>query len=276
LQEEYAALAAHGFPVRYLEQAEVAATYPFSKPAAVLSGGDAEVNPFRLVHGLIAEAKAKGLRVFEQTEVSRSHRGDDGTVFYTADNRRIEAGHAVFATGYETQEMKANANAVLESSYAIATQPVGDFPGWTGRCLIWETARPYLYLRTTMDGRIIAGGFDEDIQDAAERDARLPAKTEQLLAEVRRLFPDLADLRAEYSWAATFGSTRDGLPLIGPQEGFPHCFFLMGYGGNGTVYSIIGAEIIADLIEKGSHPDAFLFRIDRPHRSRKQEGQAPF
>jgi glycine/D-amino acid oxidase-like deaminating enzyme len=208
--------------------------------------------------------------VFEQTEVRRSHRGEEATVFYTADNQRIEAEHAVFATGYETQEIKKNANAVMESSYAIATQPLADISGWPGRCLIWETARPYLYLRTTVDGRIVAGGFDEAILDAAERDACLPAKTERLLGEVRKLFPALTDLRAEYAWAATFGSTHDGLPLIGPQEGFPRCFFLMGYGGNGTVYSIIGAEIIADLIQKGEHPDAHLFRIDRPQRTMGQ------
>lgn len=270
LAEEYATLAKHGFPVRSLDREQVAEAYAFVKPAALIWEGDAEVNPFRLVHGLIAAAAAKGLRVYEQTEVRRSHEGEERAVFYTAGNQRIEAGHAVFATGYETQEIKANAQAILESSYAIATQPLADYPGWPGQCLIWETARPYLYLRTTVDGRIVAGGLDEATWDTAERDAHLPAKTEQLLAEVRRLFPGLPELRAEYSWAAAFGSTRDGLPLIGPQEGFPRSFFLMGYGGNGTVYSLFGAEIIADLIEKGAHPDAHLFRIDRPQRTMKQ------
>ena len=39
--------------------------------------------------------------------------------------------------------------------------------------LIWETARPYIYMRTTVDNRIIIGGLDEDTNIAQERDSKL-------------------------------------------------------------------------------------------------------
>jgi glycine/D-amino acid oxidase-like deaminating enzyme len=268
LRHEYALLQRYGFRVKLLEEEEVACSFPFRKPLAIYSAGDAEINPYRFAQSLIYTVSRKGARIYQNTEVKFLKADAGGVVFKTLSGKTITAEHAVYAAGYETQDIKANPNAVMESTYAIATQPLESFPGWPGRCLLWETARPYLYIRTTADNRIVAGGMDEATGIAEERDRMLRHKSDLLLEAVGKLFPGLPPLRAEYSWAAAFGSTHDGLPLIGPQEGFPRCFFSMGYGGNGTAYSYIGSMIIADYIEKGSSADAELFRIDRPSRSR--------
>ncbi|MEO3946081.1 FAD-dependent oxidoreductase [Gorillibacterium sp. CAU 1737] len=267
LQEEYETLARHGFPVSYLSGDELAARYSFRKPAAMLSQGDAELNPYRFVHSLADSLSKRGVSIHDQTSI-RHHKADNSCIrLYTDQGHCITAQYALFATGYETQEMKANPNAQIISSYVIATQPLEEFPDWPDRCLIWETARPYLYVRTTFDNRIVAGGLDEPIADPVERDRMLPRKKEQLLAEVQKLFPQLPPLRAEYGWAAAFGESHDGLPMIGAQEGYPRCFFSLGYGGNGSLYSLIAARINADLIEGKSNPDAEIFRIDRPTRT---------
>ncbi|WP_058300947.1 NAD(P)/FAD-dependent oxidoreductase [Gorillibacterium timonense] len=267
LQEEYEALSRFGFPVRYLDEADVASRYSFRKSAALLCQGDAEVNPFRITHALAQSAAENGMRIYELTEI-RHHKADDTCIrLYTDRGKCITAQYALFAAGYETQEMKRNANAQIISSYAIATQPLDAFPGWPDRCLIWETARPYLYVRTTVDNRIVAGGMDEATADPEERDRQLPLKKKRLIAEVQKLFPELPPLRAEYGWAAAFGETHDGLPMIGEQLGFPRCYFTMGYGGNGSLYSLIAARINADLIEGKPNPDAALFRIDRPTKT---------
>lgn len=61
------------------------------------------------------------------------------------------------------------------STWAFSTKPQARIlSGWRG--LIWEAADPYLYIRTTADGRLLVGGEDEDIDDEASRDALLPAK----------------------------------------------------------------------------------------------------
>ena len=52
--------------------------------------------------------------------------------------------------------------------------------------MIWEASDPYLYLRTTPDGRILCGGEDEEFSDEAARDALLPRKTATLQAQARR------------------------------------------------------------------------------------------
>ncbi|MCD1258673.1 FAD-binding oxidoreductase [Paenibacillus athensensis] len=262
LRKEYELLAHSGFPVEYLESEQIERRFGFRKPGAMYSQGDAEINPFRLAAALVQQAHEQGMRVYEQTEVLH-HTFDGAQVTLHTRGHKIKARKVVFATGYETQRFHRNPNAVLSSSYAIVTQPVCSFADWPDRCLIWETARPYLYMRTTVDNRIIAGGLDEALTAPEQRDPLLAHKREILLAEVRKLFPAIPELRADYSWCATFGGTHDGLPLIGEQSGFPGCYFLLGYGGNGTVYATFGAQIITALITDGRHPDAELFAFDR-------------
>lgn len=267
LQEEGATLKKYGFPVEYFTRSQIEERFSFSKPAALYSTGDADVNPYVLAISLIDVNVKKGLRVYEQTEVVDHKEKENVIELRVKGDQRITTSFVVYATGYESQQMKRNKNAILESTYALATKPVNQFPGWHNECLIWETARPYLYMRTTGDGRIIAGGFDEATINKAERDAKLVSNKRKLENEIKELFPDIGVVEAEYYWAATFGSTRDGFPLIGPQPEFPRSFFALGYGGNGVVYCTIAANLIRDFIVKGSHPDAPLFAFERMRKS---------
>lgn len=266
LRGEYDALRANGFAVDYWEERTIAERFSFRRPAALYWRDDAEINPYMFVSGLLQHLSRQGARIYEHTEVIRHKAHADGIDFFT-DRCRIRARYAVIAVGYETQEWKVNPNAIIGSTFAIATQRLDGFPGWPGRCLIWETARPYLYIRTTADNRIVAGGLDEKTTSGADRKTMLPHKAELLVEQLRHMFPQLSGLRAEYRWTAAFGGTHDGLPLIGPQDAFPRCYFALGYGGNGTAYLAIAASIIAGLIADGRHPDADLFRFDRPNRT---------
>ncbi|MEK8128446.1 FAD-dependent oxidoreductase [Paenibacillus filicis] len=277
LRDEFAALSAYGFPVSYLDSAELRTRFSFEKAGAILSRDNAEINPFAYARSLTFTASRRGIRVFEHTEVQSHTAGQDGISFLTTDGKTIKAKKAVLTMGYESQEIKHNPNAVLTSTYVIATEPIpgGDIAGWSDRCLIWETAKPSLYLRRTADNRVVVGGLDINGIEPAERDRRLKAKGEKLLAETIKLFPALEGTRIDYAWAATFGSTHDGLPLIGEQEGFPHCYFALVYGGNGTIYSAIASRIVTGLVKDGKHPDAALFRFDRPTRSMSSSGAEP-
>ncbi|MFE5317491.1 NAD(P)/FAD-dependent oxidoreductase [Paenibacillus sp. NPDC056579] len=266
LKQEFHTLRTYGFSVQYWEAEQIARHYSFHRPGAIFSSGDAEINPYRLTSELISVLKRSGVRVYEHTEVVSHKTGTPPLVFTTRERRTITAARAVVASGYEALQVKRHPNAVMESTYAIATEPLSDFPGWYEQSLIWETARPYLYLRTTPDRRIIAGGLDENTKIPEERDALLPSKSKRLLEEISRMFPALTGLRADYYWSAPYATTHDGLPLIGEREDLPHCYFALGYGGNGTVYSTIAAQIISGIIARGAHPDADLFRLDRPAR----------
>lgn len=274
IKEEYDQLIKYGFDVDYWNKEKISSTLPFSKAAGLYTHGDAEVNPFQLCHSLVATAANNGVRVYEDSEVIRYEYKQDGVVCHTR-NQRIFAKRVVFALGYETQAMKSDRNAILTTSYAIATNTVKDLSSWYERCLIWETARPYLYMRTTSDDRIVIGGLDEHLIPPEDREVRLIQKGRTLLKEVEAYFPEIGPLQIDYSWASVFGSTHDGLPMIGPHPQYPHCYFLEGYGGNGTVYSMIAADIIADVITGNSRTeDLELFSLTRTNKPSPPSEQA--
>lgn len=168
----------------------------------------------------------------------------------------------IVAAGYEGLEFKSEKNAVLTSSYNVVTNPLDDFGNWYKRTLIWETVRPYLYARTTQDNRIIIGGLDDNTTDPEDRDSKIIHKKDKLIAEFNKLFPDL-EVYPEFYLGAFYGGTHDGLPIIGEYEEFPNCYFLFGFGDNGLVYSTILAQIIRDVVAKGSHPDLGLYHQER-------------
>jgi glycine/D-amino acid oxidase-like deaminating enzyme len=269
LQEEYNTLKRYEFPVEYWDSKHISERFSFSKLGAIYASGDAEVNPHKLVHALVQTSRQRGLRVYTNTKVS-GYTMEQGMLRMHAGRYSIRAKYAVYATGYETQEIKRNPNAVFSSSFAVATPPVPHFSGWFERCLLWETARPYLFIRTTADNRIVLGGLDESTAIPEERDRMLPRKKELLLEEARKLFPNIPDLSVEYGWSAAFCSTHDGLPMIGVQEQFSNSFFMLGYGGNGTVYSMIASQVISDWIISGSSSNSDLFRFDRVSHNSQQ------
>ena len=73
-------------------------------------------------------------------------------------------------------------------------------------CCICEASDPYLYIRTTPEGRVICGGEDEEFSDAERRDALLGRKTATLRRKLHRLLPKL-DTTVEFAWTGAFGET---------------------------------------------------------------------
>ncbi|TKH44378.1 amino acid oxidase [Paenibacillus terrae] len=261
LQKEFEQLTRFGFPVEYWNEQQVAARFPFRKPAALYTHEDAEVNPFRFVQGLLQYASCLGVQLYEHTEAKHFKFGDNEVVCHTSGGT-IRAKKVIFAAGYESQEIKKDRGAILESSYAIATKPIGDSAMWHEQCLIWETARPYLYIRSTADGRVIIGGLDEPVLDPRQREVRLLHQQKKLLQALQKHFPDIP-FKIDYAWAAVFGSSHDGLPYIGPHPRFPNCYFLEGYGGNGTVTSMMAAQLLADELTGTHRPEMELFSLTR-------------
>jgi glycine/D-amino acid oxidase-like deaminating enzyme len=177
----------------------------------------------------------------------------------------IRARRVVFATGYETPEFlgfPGRSLCKLKSTYALASEPVGDVGGWHDRCLIWETARPYFYARTAPGGVVMVGGEDEPFVAAGPRDQLIPDKARALAGKFRALFPG-TPITPACAWAGTFAETKDGLPYIGSVPQFPKGHFALGYGGNGITFSLIAAEIIRDLVLGRRNDDARLFRFGR-------------
>ena len=262
LRREYETREAFGFPVEYWEAEDVASRASFVAPGAIRSYGNAQVDPFRLTHHLIHAAMTHGLRVYDRCTVLHVAPSDDGVVLHTSTGSHIRGRRVVFATGYESQQYLKQNIGSLKSTFALVSEPCDHFDGWPDRSLIWETARPYIYLRTTSDGRAIIGGEDVPYASEHENTKVIARKTRKLHRRLAHMFPQL-NLEIAYRWAGTFGETKDGLAYIGHTPEFPHAYFALGYGGNGITFSVIAAQILTDLYLGRPNPDATIFRFDR-------------
>jgi glycine/D-amino acid oxidase-like deaminating enzyme len=267
LREEFDLRARHGFDVAWLDAGAVRERYGFDAPGAILSRVAARMDPYRMAYRLLARLQKRGAGVFDRTAIERIQATPRGVTLSTPEGCRVHARRVVLAAGYESQQWLHQRVARNRSSYAFVSDPI-ERPalGALARTLFWETARPYLYLRSTDDGRVLVGGADDAIDIPARRDARVDGKARKLLRQALELFPGLPLVPA-FAWAGTFAETADGLPFFGPhpQHG-PRLLFAMAYGGNGITYSMLGAGLLRALIERRRHPLAALFSFSRLQR----------
>jgi len=267
LHAEFEMRRRHGFDVEWLSARELTERYAIRFPAAIVSEPAAQVDPYRLASKLLRKLRRRGVRVFDRTKVAALSVDAKGALMRTADGLSIRARHAVVAAGYATQEWLQQKVAVNHSSYAYVTDPLSaEVLGPWSRTLFWESARPYLYARTTRDHRFIVGGADDKVDIPARRDARVAKKVRALEKRAAAIF-GIGELAADFAWAGTFAETADGLPFFGthPQYG-PRVIFAMAYGGNGITYSAIGAALICALLRRRRHPLSHLFGFERLRR----------
>ncbi len=262
LRQEFALRQAHGFNLDFLDKATIGERFSFTAPAALYSYNAGEVDAFQLAHGLFKHAAQHGAKIFDRTGAKEWQANSDGVTVTTETGCQVHAKYLILAAGYEAQQYIKPKLVKFRSSYAIASEPLTDFTGWYEQCLIWESARPYVYLRTTSEGRAIIGGEDDQIDIPAKRDALLERKATKLTKRFHEFFPHLP-LHIDYRWAGTFGETRDGLPYIDNLPDQPRILVALGYGGNGITYSIVAAEILRDRLCQRVNPDAAIFRLDR-------------
>jgi glycine/D-amino acid oxidase-like deaminating enzyme len=253
---------AMGIDAQFLSGDALRDRFNLSRPAAILSSLAFEVDPYRLTQQLIRHCVRQGLKVFTGTEITNIQPNCGGIILHTACGARIEAQHLVFATGYETMVRDLLGLCRLSSTYAFCSEPVVDLSPWREQCLIWESARPYLYMRTAEGGRIMVGGEDEEIVDPSERDRLINLKAETLRIKFSKLFPEI-QIDVSCAWAGTFAGTKDGMPYIGTLPKFPRCFFALGYGGNGITFSLLAAEMLRDLFLRRPDPRTALFGFGR-------------
>lgn len=262
LKKEFQLRKAAGFDIDFLDEAELSAHFAIQRSAALLTKHSAVVDPYRLSHQLIKNASQRGARIFDRTCLKDIEFHRTGLTLSLDTGVKIKARHLVVATGYETQAFLKVKKVKLSSSFALVTKPLESFSTWKDRCLIWETSRPYSYMRTTSDDRAMIGGLDEDFRNPELRDALIPKKSQKLARTFSEIFPEIK-FDIAYQWAGTFAESEDGLPYIGAVKHLPHCFFVCGYGGNGTIFSAVAAKIIQDSIQDREHPVAKIFSFQR-------------
>lgn len=262
LLQEYETRKVAGIEVEWLTTNDIKQRLGFEAPAAIVSKQAATTNAYRFTQQLIKWCVDKGAEVYDNAEIIDIKHNPRSVTLITAEGISITAKYVVMAAGYESTKWLSLNVARLHSTYAIISKPFADGVLQTKGELIWETARPYIYMRTTPDNRIIIGGKDEPFASGKKRDALLGKKAKDLQTAFHKKYPKLR-FDVDYAWAGTFAETIDGLPYIGKVKEMPRVQFALGFGGNGITFSQVAADIIADNIMGRKNPDAHLFSFYR-------------
>ena len=264
IEKEYVIRKKHNLPVRLLGKEEIKKLYNIEVPGnALLNRVSAQMDAYKATTGLLLyHMKKDGLEIFTHTGVTECVEMPEGYIIETDRGHKIECKYVIIAAGFEAGKFLSREIMDLTSTYALVSHPVDSKDLWPEQCLIWETAEPYLYIRTTRGNRIIVGGEDEKFSDPERRDALLRKKTLVLEKKFRRLFPSIP-FKTEMAWCGTFSTTKDGLPFIGNCPDKDRMFFDLGYGGNGITFSMIGAQIICKKLQGIDDERGRIFGYER-------------
>lgn len=261
LKKEFETRKAMGFDVRWMEREAVKDRFGIETGyGGILSGRGGSVDAFYLLHELLHYNQQKGLMVFDKsTLVNVAYKR--GINYCDVDTgATIQAKKIVYCIGYESQTLIKQKFVKLLSTYAIVSEAGPQVSGKIKDILIWNTDKPYLYLRTTDDGRVLIGGEDEEFRDPLMRDTLLGKKEMKLQRAFKKMFPNTGFI-TDFSWTGTFGETKDGLPYIGTHKDFKGAYFVLGFGGNGITFSVTGMEMVSSWLKGKRHPldEAFAF-----------------
>lgn len=250
-----------GIETLVLSAKDLKRRFGIKRGGALLGYDNIAADPRMMTAALLKTATDNGARIYSPVKIMDVDPKKSFVAATTEAGQTIRAKTLIFATGYELAKGVPRKGHAITSTWAIATKPQKR-KLWPEQCLIWEASDPYLYMRTTVDGRVICGGEDDDIADEKERDALLEKKVAILSRKLGKLFPKL-DTKPAFAWTASFGESTTGLPSIGRVPGMRHCWAALGYGGNGISYARIAADVIRAELTGDGDPDADLYRFGR-------------
>lgn len=262
LKKEYEARKKYGFDVKWLECNEIEQQFDLKTSfGGILSKQGGSIDAFKLAHDLLAYNHKKGLQIFDKNNIEKVEYAASNVTITTEYGFQIKAKKIIYCNGFESVELIKDKFVNLLSTYAMVGEIYEDDQKKLNETLFWNTAEPYIYMRTTDDGRLLIGGEDEDFVNPEKRDKLIEKKSEKLRKYLKKILPNY-DFRTDFNWAGTFGETKDGLPYIGKHPDFKNTLFVLGFGGNGITFSVIGMELISELLKNKSPGlcDYFKFR----------------
>ena len=263
LKKEFEARKNAGFNIKWIEKEEILERYEFENTfGGILSSQGASVDAFHLAHELLAFNSKKGLRVYDKTEMDSVEVKKGFNLVTTKTGQKIKAQKIIYAIGYESAHLIKEKFVDLKSTFAMVSEIDEKGSEKLNNTLFWNTSDPYLYMRTTSDGRVLIGGGDEDFRDPEKRDAMIDKKEKEILGDLKDLLPNY-HFYTDFTWAGTFGETKDGLPYIGEHKDFPNSYFVLGFGGNGITFSVTGMEMASAFMKNKNHPLTEYFKFGR-------------
>jgi glycine/D-amino acid oxidase-like deaminating enzyme len=249
-----AGLAEHGqAPFRELTSAEITAmTGSRSFLAGIHDPTAATIHPGKLARGLRRVVLRRGIRVYENSAMTRLERGRPAIV-HTAKGSITAERVVLTMNAWSTSIPELRSAILVIASEDAVTKPIPELlekVGYKEKPLMGDSQLFVTGFRTTRDHRLNPGVTGGVIGFGGLNGARFEGRSfrEHVIRDcMRRGHPALAEVPFADSWFGPIDRTRSGLPLFGALRGFPHIFYGYGFSGNGVATTPIAGRILASL-----------------------------
>ncbi len=230
LRKEFELRDKHQLGVSWLTKGEILQGYGLVSEGGILSETAASIDAYKLAHELIQLNVKNGMKVYDQTEVKQFYLNEDAPYLETELGFKVSFQKAIFCTGFESTKMIEESIADLFYTYATVSEQGIKIPEKLNHTLVWNTEEPYIYMRSTDDGRLLIGGEDAKTNISLFQQLKKEKKAKTLKKKLGEILPGVG-FEEDFSWAGTFGTTKDGLPYIGKSPEYEHALFVLGFGG---------------------------------------------
>lgn len=233
--------------VRYLTRDEVREVLATDRyVSALFDSRSGHLHPMNYTLGLAAAAENAGTLIFEGTRALdyTADGSGNGATIRTASGQ-VRSKFAVMCgnvyLGDTAPSLVSKIMAV--ATYIVATEPLG---AERARKLIANNAAVsdmnwvLDYFRLSGDHRLLFGGR-VNYSGLSSFDA--PSATR---ARMLAVFPQLGDVRVEYSWGGDVDITMNRAPHFGRLA--PNIYFLQGFSGHGIALTGIAGKLVAEAI----------------------------
>jgi len=204
------------------------------------------IHPLNYALALAAAAEADGARIFENTSALSIDPAGVRKRIVTP-NARLRANHVVLCGNVQIGALAPGLGSTLLpiTTYVITTEPLGsrlaEAIGYRGA--VSDTDLADNHYRVVGGDRVMLSGRST----AWSRDPR--RYIGKLTSDIKKTYPQLGRVTADYAWSGTLGITVHRMPQIG--EFGPGVWLASGFGGHGLNTTAMAGNLIARAIVQG-------------------------
>ena len=230
--------------------------------AGLLNSGSYHLNPLKLTLGLAKVAQKNNVKIFENTPIEKIREEGD-RVQVMSKKGLIRANQVVVAcNGYLDSILGSKKNKFMPiNNYVVATEPLGEKRAREiikNNYAVCDTRFIIDYYRFSEDWRMIFGGGETFTSNFVKNATSFVSK------RMIKVFPQLQNVKIDYSWGGTLAITVNRLPHFGTLMN-NKVSYAFGYSGHGLALSVLAGKLIAENIH-GDH-ERFKFFSDINHMS---------
>ncbi|UVJ44327.1 FAD-binding oxidoreductase [Pseudomonas sp. LS1212] len=227
----------------------------------LIDNGSGHLHPLNLALGEAAVAQGLGVRICENSMVTRIEYGSRVRV-HTAKgqvlaNTLVLAGNAHLGN----LEPALSGKVLPAGSYVIATEPLDAALAETlipANRALCDQRVGLDYYRLSADRRLLFGG-------ACRYSGRDPSDVARYMRpKMLKVFPQLADKRIDFQWSGMIGIGANRLPQIGRLQAQPNVYYAQAYAGHGLNTTHLAARLLAEAISR-EHSHGFDLFARVPH-----------